>query len=404
MTKSVQGTILLGQFFMILALEMTNPFLPLLIASQSNAPMEHVVFYSTLCLLLPMIANILVAPVWGMAADRYGYKPMLMRASWALVVTQASMIFVDSVTWILVIRILQGAFAGFIIAMQTYAVSICDWQSKGRQLSRLQSTKAMATALAGFIGGVALAFTDYQGLYGAASLICLFITLMMQIRLPPSSKNNVRQSIPKASSSSGSRSIFYFLCVLISLTQIAKFLPDPGFTLYLNGYFPDNLMMIGLLYSMPAAGMLCSSEWCGRQFDRCRNYPEQVNLFLIRYSVLGLSLMLLQAFTSNFAIFVVLRILWGVVLAALLPALFALCSDRNVLPGYALGIANSFAKTGNLIGLLLGGLLAGCISYPLIFLVIAALYGLFAVLVLAYHVMYPIKIKDVSHLYGDATS
>ncbi|CAM2927142.1 MFS transporter [Legionella worsleiensis] len=404
MNKSVQAVVLLGQFFMILALEMTNPFLPLLITAQSQAPGEQIVLYSTLCLLLPMLANSIMAPFWGQVADRYGYKPMVMRASWALVFTQCAMIFVQSVGAILALRIIQGAFAGFIIALQTYAVSLCEWQTKGRQLSLLHSTKALASAGAGFLGGVVLLFTDYQGLYGVASCICLLITLLLQFYLPPSHKNNLQQKKSQADLSGDSSGIFYFLCFLIALTQIAKFLPDPGFSLYLNEYFSNQLLMIGALYSMPALGMLCSSTWCGRQFDRCRNDPELVNLFLIRYSILGLILMLLQAFVSYTVIFVIVRILWGVVLAALLPALFVMCSDRALLPGYALGMANSFAKIGNLIGLVLGGVLTHCVSYPVVFLVIAAIYGLFALCVGGYHWFFVLRMKHFTGLYSDAAS
>ncbi|KTD57577.1 MFS transporter [Legionella shakespearei] len=383
MTKP-ETIILYGQFFMILALEMTNPFLPLLIASQTDATMQSAVFYSTLSLILPMIANILIAPIWGWAADRYGYKSMLMRACWALVFTQASMIFVNSVTWILIIRIMQGAFAGFIIAMQTYAVSISDWQNKSRQLSRLQSTKAIATTIAGFAGGMALTLSDYQGLYGVAAVICLIATIAMQYLLPVSSAQTIKRKPGKSDIAPHSKGIFYFLCALITLTQIAKFLPDPGLSLYLNHYFSNNWALIGFMYSLPALGMLCSSEWCGRQFDRCRQNPQSANLYLFGYSLLGCFLMMLQAFTINFYLFACIRILWGVVLAALLPALFALFSDRYSLPGYALGIANSFAKAGNLFGLLAGGFLASWLSYPAVFLMIAAIYGLFAVFVLGH--------------------
>jgi MFS transporter, DHA1 family, multidrug resistance protein len=379
-----ESIILYGQFFMILALEMTNPFLPLLIATQTDTAMQSAVFYSTLSLILPMIANILVAPIWGLAADRYGYKSMLMRASWALVLTQACMIFVNSVTWILIIRIMQGAFAGFIIAMQTYAVSISNWHNKSRQLSRLQSTKAIATTIAGFAGGMALTLSDYKGLYGVATLICLIATITMQYLLPVSNAKTVKKKPKKSDVAPHSKGIFYFLCTLITLTQIAKFLPDPGLSLYLSHYFSQNWALIGFMYSLPALGMLCSSEWCGRQFDRCRQTPASANLYLAGYSMFGCVLMLLQAFTGNFYIFACIRILWGVVLAALLPALFALFTDRYSLPGYALGIANSFAKAGNLFGLLAGGFLASWLSYPAVFLMIAAIYALFAFFVLGH--------------------
>ncbi|WP_305033813.1 hypothetical protein [Legionella sp. km772] len=95
MSKSLQSFILISQFFMILALEMTNPFLSLLIASQKGALASNIVFYSMLSLVLPMLANIVMTPIWGFAADRYGYKSMLMRAAWALVFTQGAMIWVN---------------------------------------------------------------------------------------------------------------------------------------------------------------------------------------------------------------------------------------------------------------------------------------------------------------------
>lgn len=393
---------LFGQFLMILALEMTNPFLPLLISHQSNAPMQSAVVYNTLSLILPMVANILLTPIWGMAADRYGYKPMLMRASWALVLTQASMIWVNSIFWILIIRLMQGAFAGFIVAMQTYALSVTEWQNKSTQLSRLQSSKAIATATAGLVGGLALILTNYQGLFGLATLICLMATIAMHYKLPSSRKNPVKKKSQTSSHLLRSKNIFFFLCLLIMLTQIAKFLPDPGFALYLSKYCSDNLILIGLLYSLPAIGMLCSSEWCGRQFDHCRSHPPLVNQYLIRYSLLGAILMIIQANVSSFYLFGFIRILWGVVLAALLPALFALCSDRNLLPGYALGLANSFAKLGNLIGLLLGGILASYLPYTAIFLMIAAIYFLFAIFVYGHHLLNARQISAFSNSYLNA--
>lgn len=383
---------------MILALEMTNPFLPLLIQSQTDANMHSAVFYNTLSLVLPMIANILLSPFWGLVADRYGYKAMLLRASWALVIIQTSMIFVSSVTEILLIRILQGAFAGFIVAMQTYALSLSTWQSKSRQLARLQTSKALGTATAGIIGGLALTLTNYQGLYELSSLLCLLITLIMHHQLPSSSPSVKKDNAVKIKKRFEKKNYFFFLCLLITITQIAKFLPDPGLSLYLNQFFPNQLIMIGLLYSLPAIGMLCSSEWCGSEFDKCRASPALVNRYLIRYGFLGLMLMLLQAYATSFYLFACIRIAWGIVLSALLPALFALCSDRLVLPGYALGLANSAAKLGNLLGIVLGGLLTSYLPYSTLFLIIAIIYALFIIFVIAHHLIYIRQSTLFSHI------
>lgn len=406
MPKSLQPLLLTSQFFMILALEMTNPFLSLLIASQNEGSLQDAVFYSMLGFILPMLANIIMAPIWGIAADRYGYKSMLMRASWALVFTQLAMMFAPSLFWILTIRVFQGAFAGFIVSMQTYSLSLCEWHHKSRQLARLQSAKAIATTLAGFIGGIILAATNYQGLYGIATVICLAITLIMYYCLPAAQKKVNKNLDQKRNRLRVDSKPIYFLCFLITLTQVIKFLPDPGLSLFINDSFSHNLVFIGLLYSLPAAGMLASSEWCGRQFDQCRSDIFLVYRYLVRYSILGLILMLCQASTSNLFLFACFRILWGVVLAALLPALCALLSDRYSLPGYALGLANSFAKLGNLIGLLLGGMLMNWLSYSALFVILASFYGLFALFVAGFHGFFinPDPVPQISNTYSDRTS
>ncbi|MCW8471877.1 MFS transporter [Fluoribacter gormanii] len=403
MAKSIQSLLLISQFFMILALEMTNPFLSLLIASQSDISTQDAIFYSMLSFVFPMFANIIMTPIWGLAADRYGYKPMLMRAAWALVFTQLTMIFVNSLNWILIIRIFQGAFAGFIVSMQTYSLSVCEWHNKSRQLSRLQSAKAIATTLAGFTGGLILTTTSYKGLYGIATVICLTITLVMQYYLPTSPKKAGKALDQKSDKLIFDSQSVYALCFLITLTQIIKFLPDPGLSLFINDLFSQNFILIGLIYSLPAAGMLLSSEWCGRQFDRCRSDPFLVRSYLIRYSVLGFILMLCQASMSNLIFFACIRMLWGVVLAALLPALFALLSDRYPLPGYALGLANSFAKLGNLIGLLLGGVLINWLSYSTLFVIIAGLYSLFALFVPRLPGFLINPLPHISNNYSDKT-
>ncbi|AHE65912.1 MFS transporter [Legionella oakridgensis] len=387
MTKRLQRTILLSQFLMLLALEMTNPFLPLLITAIHHST-QAVVFYNTLALFLPMVANLLMAPLWGLAADRYGYKPMLMRSAWALVLTQASMIFAPSIEWILLIRTAQGAFAGFIAAMQAYALSAHEWDKKNRQLSRLQAAKGMATLLAGLAGGLVLACTSYHGLYATATIICLLTTVLMHQQLPATpQKAMIVHTKNENHAKPPLKGMLFFLCLLITLTQIARFLPDPVFSLFLHEQYPNNALLIGFLYSLPAAGLLGSAEWCGRQFDRCRKNHARINQYLLGYSFLGALVMIAHAFAGNIYLFAGARIIWGIVLAALLPALFSLLTDRIRATGYALGIANSLAKLGNLSGIACGGVIATWLSFRTFFLIVAAIYGFVAMLIFAYHLL-----------------
>lgn len=405
MNNRLQTIILLSQFLIILALEMTNPFLPLLIASQANMSLPSTVMYTTLALALPMVANIIMTPLWGLLADRWGYKTMLMRAVWALVFTQGFMIIADSTSWIMTIRILQGGFAGFIVAMQTYALTLCNWQKKSRQLARLQSTKAIATTVAGLTGGLLLTLFSYRGLYTTAMLVCLVTALVMQKKLPPSPGAPSLSPSNKRLKSAWSLNLFILvISLLIFLTQVAKFVIDPVFSLVLKELLQANMVTIGLLYSLPAAGMLLASEWCGRRFDRCRTNPVSIQKYLTVFSLLGMLTMAAQAASTNLILLSLSRALWGVSLAALLPAFFALVSDHYERQGYALGLANSFAKLGNLTGILLGGWLGGWLPFQQLLLVVAAIYGFIAMICYGYYSLiikgkcpFPVNNLEQSH-------
>lgn len=395
MTKRTHLIILLSQFFMLLALEMTNPFLPLLIAELPGMTLNSALFYTTWALALPMAATIIMSPIWGVLADRWGYKPMLMRASWALVLSQALMIFAHSITWILVVRVIQGGFAGFITAMQVYALSYCSWQHKGRQMTRLQSAKALATSLAGVIGGLFLTWMNYLSLYAVATLICLITTLIMQWQLPAVTHPIAR--MPSPGSNTGMGWFIITFSSLILFTQVARFLSDPVFSLAISHLLNASPVIIGLLYSLPAAGIILSTEWIGRYFDHCRHHPGKTKMYLLTFTLFGALLMVVQANTNYLLLLITTRLLWGIVLAALLPALFTLFSDHYSEQGYALGIANAFAKAGNLLGLFLGGYFGALISLSQLFLIIALVYLLMAGSIWTYFTLPQVAYWKPSH-------
>ncbi|QDP71211.1 multidrug efflux MFS transporter [Legionella israelensis] len=377
MTKKIQTILLCSQFFILLALEMGNPFLPLLVHEQQNTGTLSPSIYSSILLALPMLMTILMAPIWGLLADRFGYKSMLMRAAWALVISQACMAMAKSLFSILLIRLLQGGFAGFIAAMQTYALSLSNWENKGRQLARLQTSKALATSVAGACGGFLLTFFGFKGLFLTASLFCLIPTLIMHWTLPESKSTMSAEKASQLSPPSIGL-LFPSLALLIILTQTARFLPDSFFSIYAS-VFTEQPWLIGLLYSLPATGILLSAEYCGRQFDKARGQSGKIKTYFVTYSGIGMLLMLAHACMQNFALLCLIRLCWGIVIAALLPALFTLVSDLSPKQGYAIGLANSLAKMGNLTGLLLGGWFAGFIPLPFIFFLLAMVYALISV-------------------------
>ena len=71
-------------------------------------------WYAGLSVALSALASALVSPVWGRLADRYGRKPMMIRASMVMTFTMGGLAFVPNVFWMLFLRILNGLFAGYV--------------------------------------------------------------------------------------------------------------------------------------------------------------------------------------------------------------------------------------------------------------------------------------------------
>lgn len=371
MNKRIKHLIFFSQFAMMLALEAGNPYLPLLIAEQGDIPSASVAWYSALAFVLPMMANIVMMPLWGYLGDRLGYKAMLMRATWALVVTQFLMLAVHGTMAILLVRIVQGGFAGFLAAMQTYSLAVNRHEQKGQQLAHLQTAKALATSLAGLIGGLLLTLAHFRLLYGAAAGLTLFTALIMQRYLPQTTPAPANPGQRK-----GNReAVIWLLGGLIVWTQCLKFFTEPVYSLAISSIVSGQLVVTGILYSVPALGLLLTSTLCGRQFDRCRQNPSHIRYYLSGYSLLGVVLMLIQASSTSIPMLFLTRLVWGMVLAALLPAFICLISDRCARQGYAIAMANSFAKTGNVSGLVLGGWMGTWMPLQQMFLLLAAAYA-----------------------------
>ena len=101
-----------------------SPFLPLYVQELGVTDPARVAIWSGVLLAVtPSVAAVL-APVWGILADRVGRKLMMIRSLVGFAVIIAAMGLVTSVTQLFVARLLQGVFAGFsVMAMALASVS-----------------------------------------------------------------------------------------------------------------------------------------------------------------------------------------------------------------------------------------------------------------------------------------
>ncbi len=128
------------------AMEMSGPFWPVHLRGLTDSA-SFFSFASIAVYVGPMLGIMLTSAFWGRIGDRYGHKLMMIRALAGLSLTQLGLAFASDIWVILVLRFLQGAFAGYIAPAQAYGVSIEAPTRRARLFAILQISTNVGSLL-----------------------------------------------------------------------------------------------------------------------------------------------------------------------------------------------------------------------------------------------------------------
>lgn len=103
-----------GVFFAGMGFSEVTPFLSLYIATLGHFSHQQLNFFSGLAFLAMYFVSAFISPVWGRLADRYGRKPMCLRAALGMAIVLGAMGLVTNVWQLIGLRMVQGVFAAFI--------------------------------------------------------------------------------------------------------------------------------------------------------------------------------------------------------------------------------------------------------------------------------------------------
>ncbi|MGU3304975.1 MFS transporter [Pseudomonas sp. M5A4_2d] len=358
------------------AMEMSGPFWPLQIQKLLGvANAQYTGLLSSLVYAGPMMAAMILTPMWGRLGDRTGHKPMIIRALLALAVCQA-LAAITFDPWLLVaIRVAQGALAGFIAAAQAYALACCGDSGRGHILARLQSATAVGSLAGPVLGGWLMDVSGFALLCYSATAVCLGCAVI-SVFLPSDAPRSrpARTSTPAALP----KGWLGAMLGIIVLIQAAKMMPQPFYALYVADVLQAPAWLIGASYAASALTLALSAPLWGRLFDR---HQPAHTLRIIEWVTWSCALTLaFTAMANEWLGFLASRLLWGVWQGALLPVAYTLIAN-TVAPsqqGFALGMGNSAAKAGALCGALMGGISMGMVGLAHSFWLVALTYALAA--------------------------
>ncbi len=372
------------------AMEMSGPFWPVHLRGLTSS--ESVFSFASIAVYVgPMLGIMLTSAFWGRIGDRYGHKWMMIRALAGLSLTQLGLALCSDIWVILVLRFLQGAFAGYIAPAQAYGVSIEAPSRRARLFAILQISTNVGSLLGAVVGGLILDYATFFWINLTASALCAVCTVVAAVTLPdvPPVKKIPASQAPAATSrtdSAGQGSPLLSLLCVMGILLLARMLPQTSFALYVSAIFDVSNSLVGLCYGLLALGFILSATAWSRYFE---HRTQQQTLQRILYIVLGcVALTALAGVTRNVIVFVIAYFIWGVLLGATTPVLMALISKSadSSRQGHVLGIAQGTTQFASIAGISIGGLLSQVygLQYTYLFVCLAYVLALIPVIALRY--------------------
>lgn len=372
------------------AMEMSGPFWPVHLRGLASS--ESVFSFASIAVYVgPMLGIILTSAFWGRIGDRYGHKLMMIRALAGLSLTQLGLALFSDIWVILILRFLQGAFAGYIAPAQAYGVSIEAPSRRARLFAILQISTNVGSLLGAVLGGLILDYATFFWINITAAALCAVCTVIAAVTLPDVPPVKKAPIADKATPARGSGSLWQgspllSLLGVMGILLLARMLPQTSFSLYVSSVFEVSNSVVGLCYGLLALGFILSATAWSRYFE---HRSQQETLQRITYVVIGcIALTAVAGITRNPVVFVVVYFIWGVLLGATTPVLMALISKTadSSQQGHVLGIAQGTAQFASIAGISAGGLLSQVygLQYTYLFVCLAYVVTLIPIIALRY--------------------
>lgn len=378
----------IGMFITAIGTSNLAPILPLYINELGVHNTATVEFISGITFGGTFIVMAFFSPIWGKAADKYGRKPMLLRASLGMTVVIGLISLVQNVYQLMFLRFLQGVISGYTTACTTLIATQVDKENSGFALGTLATSSIAGSLLGPSIGGYLSELVGIRPMFIiiAVLMLIVFLTTLSFVKedFKPAYEEvpNIKEvwkSIPKT----GFLSVLFLTGFLI---QLALYSIEPIITLYIKQISTNTAhiaLIAGIAFSASGLASMISAPTLGKISDRVGS--EKIMLICLIFASI---VFIPQAYVRTPYQLMFLRFLLGLATAGLTPSISSLTKkntpDQYV--GRIFGITTSFQYMGVFCGSMLGGFIAGQLGIRYIFFITSILLLINAVIV--YNLIY----------------
>lgn len=369
-------TLWFGCFITALGYSMTMPFISLYLDTLGHFNNWQLNLYSGVAFSITYLSQAIVSPFWGSLADRKGRKLMCLRASGVMACTIFLIGTAHSVWMVILLRLLQGAFSGYINNATALMAAETTHEKSGQVMGNLMTANVSGTLLGPLFGGLIAGFVGYRGTFFITGILMAvvfgltFLYTKEHFKPIPAKKMKSMAVIFKGLAN---RRLIITMFLTTLLVQSSLMSIAPIISLFVRELMHNqgNVSLIsGVVAAMPGFGTLLVASKVGHLMDRSK--PEKVLIFGLLITILVFVPMFFVTTPWQLG---GLRFILGLSSAALLPAVQTILTID--VPAEAFGRVfsynQSFQATGGVVGPLLGSLVSSLFDYQSVFLVTSLL-------------------------------
>jgi MFS transporter, DHA1 family, multidrug resistance protein len=368
-------SIFIAQLFVQVSFNFVYPFMSLFVQELGNYTNREAAFWAGIVTGVRGLGLFASAPLWGIVADRWGRKNMILRAHFGSALILGLMSFAPNLPTLIVLNLFQGLLSGSAAVAAAFVASSTPKKDLPFALGMLLVVTYSSTAIGPLTGGFIADHFGYRDSFLISSLLHIvggvIVILMVKEKFERSAQASPA-SISTLFRLAGSRQMLPLLLTLCVL-QAGPPMVSPIIPLFIRDLSPEGAVAAsaGLALFLMGSLSALSSVTSGRLG---RIYSVKVILIIC---CIGTGLFyLLPTRAVSVPQLIIFVAMIGIFAGGIITSVNTLISKsaQSGHQGMAFGMASSAQSLGNAIGPLIGGTVTSAFGFRSVFWVAGGIF------------------------------
>ncbi|MDF2726275.1 MAG: transporter, partial [Paenibacillus sp.] len=184
-----------GCFLVSMAYSVSIPFMSIFLQDDLGVD-NHLEAWTGVIFAITFLAGALIAPFWGSLADKYGRKPMMLRAGICLSACYFLYYVVSNPYELIAVRIVEGLLAGYIPSAVAMVATNTPEKHLGYALGTISTASAAATIIGPLLGGVVSHYVGPRDTFmlSGCMVFVAFVIALLWVKEPSFKKSEAKRS------------------------------------------------------------------------------------------------------------------------------------------------------------------------------------------------------------------